>query len=153
MLYRSSHSVFDCRYHLIWSTKFRVRLLKEKHEREDCERLLRRIGTEYGMEVYAVEVDVDHVHLYVQVPPQRSVGRAVGIFKSLSSRKLFQRFPYLKRKMWSGSVWSAGYTVKTVGEAVTGRMIKKYIEQHEAKVFGPVQGELFPKGKAKPRHQ
>ena len=66
MLYRSSHSVFDCRYHLIWATKYRKRLLSNQHEREECERLLRRIGEEYGMEVYAAEVDTDHVHLYVQ---------------------------------------------------------------------------------------
>jgi putative transposase len=100
------------------------------------------------MEVYAVEVDVDHVHMYVQVPPQRSVGKAVGIFKSISSRKMFTRFPYLKRKMWSGYFWSAGYTVKTVGEAVTGKVLRRYLEQHGDKAFGTAQPELFPEGKA-----
>jgi putative transposase len=147
MLHRSSHSVFDCRYHLIWTTKYRTRLLLHEHEREECERLLRRIAHDYGMEVYAAEIDVDHVHMYVQIPPQRSVGNAVGIFKSISSRMMFKRFPYLRRKMWSGYFWSAGYTAKTVGEAVTGKVLKKYLEQHEEKAFGTAQPELFPEGK------
>ena len=97
------------------------------------------------MEVYAAEVDEDHVHLYVQVPPQRSVGKAVGIFKSLSSRKVFHRFPYLKKKLWAGELWSGGYTAKSVGQAVTGRMVAKYLELHEGKAHGPVQPELFTK--------
>lgn len=146
MLYRSSHSVYDCRYHVIWCTKYRKRLLREAHEREECKVLLRRIGKEYGMEVYSVEVDVDHVHLYVQIPPQRSVGRAVGIFKSISSRKLFQRFPYWKRKLWAGELWADGYTARTVGEAVTGWVVKKYLELHDSKAPDPVQAELFSPG-------
>ena len=145
MLYRSSHSAYDCRYHLIWTTKFRSRLLLREHERQECERLLRRIGFDYGMQVYAVEVDVDHVHMYVQIPPQRSVGVAVRTFKSISSRMMFKRFPYLRRKMWSGYFWSAGYTVKTLGEAVTAKVLKRYLEQHGDKAFGAAQPELFPR--------
>lgn len=145
MFRRSSHSVFDCRYHLIWTTKYRTRLLLREHERQECERLLRRIAHDYGMEIHAVEIDVDHVHLYVQIPPQRSVGEAVRIFKSISSRMLFKRFPYLRRKMWSGYIWSAGYAVKTLGEAVTGKVLKKYLEEHADKAFGPAQPELFPR--------
>ena len=148
MLFRSSHSAFDCRYHLIWTTKFRSRLLTREHERLECARLLRRIGYDYGMQVYAVEVDEDHVHMYVQIPPQRSVGAAVRIFKSVSSRKMFTRFPYLKRKMWSGYFWSAGYVVKTLGEAVTAKVLKKYLEEHADKASGLAQPELFPEGKA-----
>lgn len=55
-------------------------------EREECKKLLRRAATEYGLELYEVEVDQDHVHLYIQIPPQRSVGRAVGILKSVSAQ-------------------------------------------------------------------
>jgi putative transposase len=151
MFKRSSHAVFDCRYHLIWTVKYRKRALAHKHEREECERLLRRAATEYGMEVEAAEVDSDHVHLYIQIPPQRSVGRAVGILKSISARMMFKRFPYLRRKLWAGELWSAGYFARTVGEGVTGAVVKKYIESHEERALGPAQAELFPAAeKAKP---
>ena len=147
MFRRTSHAVFDCKYHLIWTVKYRKRALANEHEREECARLLRRIGDEYGMEVEAVEVDEDHVHLHAVIPPQRSVGRAVGIFKSLSARKMFKRFPYLKRKLWAGELWSDGYCVRSVGEGVTAGMVRRYIESHRDKALEPVQAELFSKEK------
>ena len=149
MFYRSSHSVYDCRYHLVWTVKYRKRALTRAHEREECEKVLRRAAQEYGMEIFAVEVDVDHVHVYMQIPPQRSVGRAVGILKSLSARAMFKRFPYLKQKLWAGELWGDSYFARTVGDGVTAEMVKRYIEQHADKLFGPVQAELFPRAKAK----
>ena len=143
--YRSSHSVYDCRYHLVWVVKYRKRALIREHEREACEKVLRRAAQEYGMEILAIEVDVDHVHAYVQIPPQRSVGRAVGILKSVSARFMFQHFPYLKQKLWAGELWGASYFARTVGDGVTAEMVKRYIEQHADKAIGAAQAELFPK--------
>ena len=147
MFSRSSHAVFDCTYHLIWTVKYRKRALSRQHEREECERLLRRAAQEYGMQVDAIEVDADHVHLYIQIPPQRSVGGAVGILKSISARMMFKRFPYLKRVLWSAKLWSASYFARSVGEGVTAALIKRYIESHEERALGPAQAELFPKEK------
>ena len=115
------------------------------HEREECEKLLRRAAQEYGMEIMTLEVDVDHVHVYMQIPPQRSVGRAVGILKSISARAMFKRFPYLKQKLWAGELWGDSYFARTVGDGVTAEMVKRYIENHEAKASESVQAELFPK--------
>ena len=112
---------------------------------EECEKLLRRSAQEYGMEIIAAEVDVDHVHLYLQIPPQRAVGRAVGILKSISARMMFKRFPYLKRKLWAGELWEESYFVRSIGEGVTAEMVKRYIETHSDKAVEPVQAELFPK--------
>ena len=119
------------------------------HEREECEKLLRRAAQEYGMDVMTIEVDVDHVHIYIQVPPQRSVGRAVGIMKSISARAMFKRFPYLKQKLWAGELWGSSYFARTVGDGVTAEMVKRYIENHEARASESAQAELFPKGKPK----
>ncbi len=146
MLNRSSHSVFDCRYHLVWTTKYRKRVLLNEQERVDCEGVLRRAAREYGMGIEALEVDVDHVHTYIQIPPQRSVGRAVGILKSVSARFMFKRYPYLKRKLWAGELWGDGYFARTVGDGVTAAMVKLYIEQHADKGLGTAQGELFREG-------
>ena len=149
---RSSHSVWDCRYHVVWATKRRRRALSEAHEREYCERLLRRAAEVYDLEIEALEVDVDHVHVCVAVPPQQSVGDAVGRMKSLSARYLFKRFPYLRKAFWSGELWSPSYFVRSIGDRVTAEMVKRYLEDHESKTaLGPVQAELFPKGKAKRR--
>ena len=115
MFHRSSHSVYDCRYHIVWVTKYRKRVLMRPHQREECEKLLRRAAEEYGMEILTLEVDIDHVHVYMQIPPQRSVGRAVGILKSISARAMFKRFPYFKQRLWAGELWGDSYFARTVG--------------------------------------
>lgn len=154
MFRRSSHAVFDCRYHLVWATKRRRRALREPHERKYCERLLRRVAEKYDMEVMGMEVDEDHVHLYVAIPPQQSVGSAVRKFKSLSARYLVKRFPYLQRDFLDGPVWSPSYFVRTVGEGVTAKTVSRYIESHEERAtLGSVQEELFAKGQALRRKQ
>ncbi len=121
------------------------------HEREYCAEILRRAAQEYGMKIESLEVDEDHVHLYILIPPQKSVGRAVGILKSISARAVFKRFSYLKRKLWAGELWGASYFVRTVGEGVTAAMVRRYISEHAEKGLESAQGELFPDEKVKPR--
>ena len=143
--HRSSHSVWDCRYHIVWCTWRRKKALTESHERAYCEELLRRVASEYGMEIVAVEVDEDHVHLSIDIPPQQPVSKAVACLKSVSARLVFKRFSYLKKKLWAGRLWGASYFVRSIGQGVTAEMVKRYIENHDEKSdLGPIQGELFP---------
>lgn len=112
--------------------------MTQSHEQEFCEKVLRRAAEEYGMKIQSIEVDEDHVHLYIEIPPQQSVGAAVKILKSVSARMMFKRFVYFKRKIWSGKLWGASYFVRTVGEGVTASMVRRYIEEHAEK--GLVKG-------------
>lgn len=143
--HRSSHAVWDCRYHLIWSTKYRKRVLKSEVERDACEKELRRIAEQYDMNIQTIEVDIDHVHIYVEIPPQRSVGSAIGVLKGLSARYMFERFPNLKKLLWRGHLWESSYCVRSVGEGVTAEMVRKYIEKHSEKAQSSVQMSLFDK--------
>jgi len=152
MFHRSSHSVWDCKYHIVWCTWRRRKALIHVHEREYCEKVLRRIADGYAMKISAIEVDVDHVYIFIEIPPQMSIGASVKTLKSISAREVFKRFSYLKGKLWTGRMWGASYFVRSVGEGVTADMVKKYIENHEEKTaLGLIQAELFPK--AKPRKQ
>ena len=141
--HRSSHAVFECQYHVGWVTKYRKRVMTLPHEREFCEKVLRRTAEEYGMNIQSMEVDDNHVHLYIEIPPQKSVGKAIGILKSVSARMMFKRFSYLKRKLWAGEFWGDSYFVRTVGEGVTAAMVRRYIEQHADKGLESAQGKLF----------
>ena len=114
------------------------------HEREYCEQILRRAAEEYGFWIEAMEVDEDHVHLYLEIPPQKSVGKSIGILKSVSARMMFKRFSYFRRKLWKGELWGDSYFVRTVGEGVTAAMVRRYINEHAEKSMEPAQGELFP---------
>ncbi|MCO5142473.1 MAG: IS200/IS605 family transposase [Oligoflexia bacterium] len=145
--HRSSHSVFQCIYHIVWTTKYRKRALKEEWHKTFCKNVIRRAAKEFGMRIHEIEVDVDHVHLHIEIPPQRSVGSAVRIMKSFSARLMFKKFGGLKQKFWAGELWSRGYFVRTVGDEVTAAIVRNYILAHAEKGLEPAQGILFPKGK------
>ena len=51
-----------------------------------------------------MEIAVDYVHLMVTIPPKMSVSEVVGIFKSISAREMFEKFPGLKRRLWAGEL-------------------------------------------------
>ena len=151
MLRRSSHSVWECLYHVVWATKRRRRALREAYQRDYCARLLRRVADVYDMYIEALEVDVDHVHVCIAIPPQQSVGSAVRKLKSMSARYMFKKFPDLKRGIWTEHLWSPSYYVKSVGDRVTADVIRLYIESHHERAALGVQTELFQKGKVKRR--
>ena len=97
------------------------------------------------MTILSLEVDVDHVHLYIEIPPQRSIGSGVGILKSLSARRLFKKFPYLRKTYWGGALWESSYFVRAVGEGVTAEMVDQYIKKHSEMAQGSQQLNLFGK--------
>jgi putative transposase len=105
----------------------------------------------YDMDIEAVEVDVDHVHVCVAIPPQQSVGLAVRRLKSMSARYMFKKFPDVRRRMWNRELWSPSYFVRAVGDRVTADVIRHYIESHEEKAALGGQAELFPARKVKRR--
>jgi len=107
--------------------------------RERAEQLIREISEDYGFEIIEMEVSVDHIHILLSFPPKYSIGEVVRNIKSNSARQLFREFPSLKKRLWSGELWSDGYFVRTVGERMTGEIVKKYIKNHRDLEQGPAQ--------------
>ena len=136
---RTSHSVYETRYHLVWCPKYRKDIFKEPQVRERAEELMREIADEYRWEILEMEVATDHVHLMLSFPPQRSIGEVVRVLKSKTARELFREFPSLKRRLWSGELWTDGYFARTVGDRMTSEVIRKYIINHRDLEQGPAQ--------------
>ena len=84
----------------------------------------------------------DHVHIFLEAPPRLSPSRIVQILKSISARELFRQFPWLRKQLWGGKLWSRGYFVRAVGDEVTADVIRRYIEYHEHQQ-GAVQLSLW----------
>lgn len=76
------------------------------------------------------EIQPDHLHLFLTVPPAIAVANAVKILKGTTARKLFLEFPQLKKELWGGHLWSPSYYVGTVGN-VSAETIRRYIERSE----------------------
>ncbi len=74
-------------------------------------------------------VSVDHVHILVSAPPAVSPSEIMRRIKGISSVKLFEEFPHLKKRYWGRHFWARGYFCVTAGE-LTKEMIKEYLDHH-----------------------
>ena len=139
---RASHCVYDTRYHLVWAPKYRKWVLQGA-VRERVRELFGEIAEHHGFEIEELEVDKDHVHVFLSFPPKYSIGQVVGLLRAVSAREIRAGFPEVRQQLWGGEVWEDGYVVRTVGDKVTADVIKKYIRFHEAKKRGGDQLGLF----------
>ena len=126
---KGSHTQYDIKYHIVWITKYRYKVLNGKIAyrlrellRQGCE--ARRITIIKG------SISKEHVHMLVSCPPNISVSDMMQYLKGRSSKKLQEEFPELKKKYWGQHLWAAGYFCRTVGTVIED-MIKDYIEKQE----------------------
>ena len=127
---RAAHAAYDTAYHLVWSPKYRKRLLTGELAKR-VEELFGEIGEAYDITIEEMEVSVDHVHIFCSFPPRYAISDVVKTLKSLSARALFKEFPGVKRKLWGGELWEDGYFARTVGDKVTAEVIRQYIRRHK----------------------
>jgi len=126
---RGKHAVYDLKYHFVWVPKYRKDLFTEELGGA-AKGVFREIADQYGFAIDTMEVALDHVHIFIEVPPKYSPSEVVQIMKSISARELFKRFPKIRKRLWGGELWSDGYFVRSVGDEVTADVIRKYIKYH-----------------------
>ena len=129
-LYRTgAHSVFDCKYHIVWTTKYRKPVLNQKRGTRVRE-LVREICREHDVQIIKGHVSRDHVHLFLSIPPQLSVSKITQYLKGKTSRKLQQEDKALSKQYWGQHLWARGYFAVTSG-TVTDEAIMHYIEHQD----------------------
>ena len=126
---KGGHTVFDIKFHLVWITKYRYKILKGSIGKRLIE-LLKQGCEAKDIVIVKGHVSPDHVHMLVSVPPSLSVSDVAKYLKGRSSHLLQDEFPELKKKYWGQHLWARGYFCATVG-TVTEEMIKQYIENHK----------------------
>ncbi len=126
---RGSHTVWDCKYHLVWATKYRYSVLSGDVG-ERCRALLREIAMSKEMFIYAGSIHRNHVHMLIGTPPQLSVSRAVQYLKGKSSHKLLSEYKSLRKRYWGQHLWARGYWVASSGN-VTDEVWKDYIKNQK----------------------
>jgi putative transposase len=123
---RTSHAVYDLKYHMVWAPKYRKMVLRGELAKR-LKGAFQEIAERYEFEIDAMEVNEDHVHLFLSAPPRYSPAQVVQILKSISARMVFKEFPKIKRQLWGGELWNDGYFVRSVGDKVTSEIIRRYI--------------------------
>ena len=127
---RTRHAVYDLKYHFVWTPKYRKQILKGDVA-EFVESTLRQIAAEYEWEIDELAVQPDHVHVFMQVTPRYAPAQVVQIMKSITTREVFEQFPQLRKRLWAGEFWGAGYFVRSVGDEVTAEVIRNYLRYQD----------------------
>jgi len=126
---KTSHSVYDLKYHLVWITKYRKQVLTSLVA-ERLRELIRQICKANDIEIIKGHVSKDHVHLFVSVPPHISVSDLVQMLKGKTSRKMLGEFKQLQKQFWGRHLWARGYFVASSGN-ITDEVIMEYIEKQD----------------------
>ena len=123
-LKRTSHAVYDTKYHLVWTPKYRKWILRGDI-RTKAEEIFKEIAVTHDFEIDTLEVAEDHVHIFLSFPPRYSIARVVGMLKSISASVIFREHSEVKKELWGGEFWEDGYFVRTVGDKVTAEVIRQ----------------------------
>ena len=126
---KSAHTTYDLKYHIIWCTKYRYRVLTgEVGER--VRELVREVCLTNYVDVLSGSISPDHVHILVSVPPSIAVSKFMQYIKGKSSRKILMEFEHLKKRYWGQHIWARGYFAVTVGN-LNEREMQEYIENQK----------------------
>lgn len=124
-----THSIWHCHYHVVWTPKYRYRILTGR-VKESVEHSIRIFSEKLDCVIVEMNVQIDHVHLVVMVPPKISISTYMGTVKGRSAISVFKQVPDLKLRPYRGNhFWARGYCVDTVG--IDLEMIRKYVKYQE----------------------
>jgi len=123
-----SHTVWECKYHIVWVPKKRRKIIYRKL-RQELRTILKRLCKYKGVEVIEGTMCIDHIHIFLAIPPKYSVSTIVGYLKGKSAMIIFEKYSRLKRNFRGHSCWARGYYVSTVG--LDEAKIRKYIKNQD----------------------
>ena len=126
MYWTGAHTKHRHMYHIVWIPKYRKRILRGEIASR-IEELLRECAMMNRWEIHELNIQVDHVHMLVQLRPNVSVSKAVQLFKGGSSKVIREEFPKLEEFLWGDSFWADGYFSETVGK-VNLDVVRDYIK-------------------------
>ena len=126
---KTRHAVYDITYHLVWCPKYRREVLTGPVAAR-LEQLICSKVSDLDGEVIALEVQPDHVHLFVSFPPTLAVCEIVRRVKGSTSFALRREYPWLRSRL--PSLWTRSYYAGTAGK-VSAETIQRYIEAQEGR--------------------
>lgn len=123
---KNSHVQYDIEYHIVWTTKYRYKVLNGRIT-ERASELIRQSCNSMNVTIIKGLIGKEHIRLLVSCSPSLSFSKLVQQLKEKTSRKLQMEYNELKRRYWGQHLWASGYFCRSVG-VVAKEIIKDYIE-------------------------
>lgn len=134
-----THSVWDCKYHIVFIPKYRQKKLYGELRR-DLKELFHKLSFQKECRIEEGYLMPDHIHMLISIPPKYSVAHIVGFLKGKSALYLAQRYGR-RRKHRGYHFWARGYFVSTVG--YNEEVVRRYIQNQEREDKRIEQQDLF----------
>ena len=122
------HTVWECKYHIVWVPKRRRKIVFGKL-RKELGTIIRRLCKYKGIEIIEGSMCIDHIHMCLAIPPKYAVSGIVGYLKGKSAMIMFEKYSRLKRNFKGHSFWARGYYVSTVG--LDEAKVRNYIKNQD----------------------
>ena len=123
-----AHTRWMCKYHIVFTPKYRRKIIYNKLRR-DVVQIIKDLCKWKGIEIIEGKAMPDHIHILVKIPPKMSISNFMGYLKGKSAMMIFARHGNLKYKFGNNNFWSTGYYVSTVG--LNEATIAKYIKEQD----------------------
>ena len=123
-----SHTVWECKYHIVWVPKNRRKIIYGSLKK-DIGKILRRLCEYKQVDVIEGTACADHIHICLSIPPKFSVSTIVGYLKGKSTMILFEKYSSLRRNFRGHHFWARCYYVSTVG--LDEQKIRNYIKNQQ----------------------
>ena len=124
---RLSHSVWDCKFHIVFIPKYRQKKLYSELKK-DLREQFHKLSFQKECRIVEGYLMSDHVHMLIKIPPKYSVSHIVGFLKGKTALYVAQR--YGRRRKYRGyHFWARGYFVSTVG--LNEEVVRRYIQNQE----------------------
>lgn len=138
---KSTHAVYKTEYHVVWTPRYRRKLFVPG-VKQYAEKLLSHLeGLDEDIEVIRVNVQLDHVHMVIVIPPRVAVADVVQFLKSQTGKLLKARFPFLQKAIYGREgIWSRGYCVSGIG--LQEKEILAYVGYQDHEDRGQLQLDL-----------
>ena len=131
----SGHSAYRTEYHVVWIPKYRRRILNPGVKGYLKKVIPKVIAEMPGCEVIEYNIQVDHIHMVIVIPPKYAVSDVIKRLKGVTAKKLREKMDWLKKVYWKeGVVWSPGYFVSTIG--LNEKVIIEYVKWQERQDSG-----------------
>ena len=124
-----NHSTWECKYHVVFTPKYRKRTLFE-HIRRHLGTVFHDLARRKECKIEEGHLRPDHVHILISIPPKHSVASVIGFLNGKSSIWIAQNVKRKARNFLGHKFWARGYFVSTVGR--DEEVIRNYIKNQEA---------------------
>ena len=124
-----AHCFYDCKYHIVWTPRYRGKILKNDHVKKELQRIINLICKWKHFELLELNIQDDHLHLCLIIPPKFSVSYAMSVIKGKTSSWIKKTNKKTQSLSDKGSLWARGYFVSTIG--IDELIVRRYVKHQE----------------------